>query len=291
MRATVLTAGEKRITNFAQCIVFYVYMSFAAGKHLRTVEADCRRYHNQAKELKNEQAATNLRTLWQCALNLLGRSENTCILTGEAILDIDSFTASINVEAELCLVRYVQCYLCAIFGLFETGSAMALEDEGRFNKAGPGIFMNMHETFVRGLCLFGMARKSKQSKYKKAGKRVLSTIRKWVRNDNPNVLHYEKLFEAELRALEGKLDAAELLYHQALSLAARSGFIQDAAIINERCGDFFLRKRKSPDDAMYKMKEACKLYEEWGCRKKVEMIRKEFRSLKEAPSGVITVRR
>jgi hypothetical protein len=261
-------------------------MSFSSGKSLNTIEADCRRYRNQMKELKSEQASTNISTLWQGVLNLLGRSDDPLHLAGEAIPNIDSFTSAINLESELVLVDYIQMYIYAIFGFYEKGADLALKNEGRFSKAGPGIFMNMHETFTRGLCLFGAAGISKQRKYKRAGIRVLSTIRKWVKNENPNVLHYEKLLEAELRSLNGKLDAAELLYHQALNLATRSGFIQDAAVINERCANFLMHKRKSPDDALYKMREACKLYEEWGCRPKVEMIRKEHPSLSETPSKV-----
>jgi hypothetical protein len=47
-----------------------------------------------------------------------------------------------------------------------------------------------------------------------------------------------------------------------------------------------MHKRKSPEDALYKIDEACKLYEEWGCLSKVEMLRKEYGSLRRAPSNV-----
>ena len=89
--------------------------------------------------------------------------------------------------------------------------------------------------------------------------------------------------------MEGRLDKAELLYHQALSIASRSGFLQDAAIINELFAEFFLNRRKSPDDALYKMKASCGLYEEWGCHLKAEMLRAKYGAICTPPQSNLIV--
>ena len=168
-------------------------MSFAAGASLKTVQTDCCRYQNQMKESSSDQAAANISMLWQSALNLSDKCDNPEDLSGDVIPNLATFSESVTLESGKVMLRYCQSYLCAIFGNYERGASMALVDEGRFKKAGPGICINMHETFTRGLCLFCMARKSKMPKYKRAGKRVLSTIRRWVKEENPNVLHYEQL--------------------------------------------------------------------------------------------------
>ena len=263
-------------------------MSLYASLPLRTMDADLCRYISQMKEINNEQGQTNLTMLWQCVLNLLGKSDDPCVLQGKAIPDLEAFQESITLENSKCLLFYVQSFLLAIFGEYEKGAALALENGGRFQKAGPGLFMNMHETFVRGLHLFCMAKRCpKTTKYKRAARKALSTISGWAKKDNPNVLHYEKLLKAELCSLNGKLDSAQLLYHQALSLASRSGLIQDAAIINERCAEFFLKERKSVDDATKKMMKSIKLYEEWGCCVKADMLRAQHDSIKPPPSVLV----
>ena len=265
-------------------MVFYNYMCFVAGLPLKTVESDCRRYCLQMKRLNSEQAVQNISMVWQGTLNLLGRTSDPLELAGEAIPDLEDFKSLLTIESGVSLLPYIQCCLCAILGSYEKGAELALANEYRMRKAGPGIFMNMHDTFVRGLCLFAMARKTKQRKYTVAAKRAFGEIRKLTRKEDPNVLHYEKLFEAELCALKGNLDTAEILYQRALNLATRAGFLHDAAIANERCADFFLHERKCKEDALYKMEEACKLYDEWGCRIKVDMLRDEYASLKDKAS-------
>ena len=216
----------------------------------------------------------NLTILLQAVVNLtVPKAEDAGKSNEDAIPNLEQPKTGEEIESGICLKICMQNFVDFIYGRYEKAANMAVEHEGRFQKAGPGFFMNMQETFVTGICCFVMARKTKNSKYKKVAKRALQKMSRWAKKDNPNVLHYEKLFQAELSCLNGKSDAAELHYQQALSLASRYGFIQDAAIINERSGDFFLNIRKSPEDALYKFEKACKLYEEWGCPAKAQMLR------------------
>jgi hypothetical protein len=236
----------------------------------------------------------NLRSLWQCVQNLigLGGTDDVCGLVGNALSEANA--QSITLDSGKACLYYLPCFLCAVFGNYEKGAALALDYDGKFDKALSGACNVMHETFAAGVNLFGMARKTKKSKYKRAGKKALSKIRSWAKHDNPNVLHYLHCFEAELAALNGKLDTAEALYHRSLALARRSGFIHDAAIINERYASFFLLVRKVPDEAYYQMEEACKLYEEWGCRHKADLLRREYQWIREKETpreSVVTVRR
>ena len=261
-------------------------MSFVAGTKLRSVEADCRRYTRQLNDMKSEQGLTNIRSLLQCSLNFLTNTDEPWVLSGEVIPDRQAWTDAMTLESQKVLVEYLENYLSAVFCRFEEACERIFASEGRFKKAASGLFLNYHETFARGLCLFGMARKSKSSKYKRAAKKVLSTINTWVKNGNPNVIHYEKLFEAELAALNGKYDNADALYHKALGLSSRSGFLADSAIINERHADYLWHVRDMPDDALFKMEEAAKLYTEWGAMGKASMLREDYAALQDKPSKV-----
>eukprot|EP00522_Entomoneis_paludosa_P002021 CAMPEP_0172473570 /NCGR_PEP_ID=MMETSP1065-20121228/68923_1 /TAXON_ID=265537 /ORGANISM="Amphiprora paludosa, Strain CCMP125" /LENGTH=1236 /DNA_ID=CAMNT_0013231745 /DNA_START=115 /DNA_END=3826 /DNA_ORIENTATION=- len=273
--ASSLALGQ--VNGVCTNIVFYCYMSFASGFSLDSVEADCRRYSAMIDEFGSvQQAVTNINTLWQCVLNLLGRSDDPYVLSGEAIPDFDAFRTSTTIKSGQALIYFAQVTLYAILGDFEAGSSLSLANEGFFKKAGPGMFLNIAETCARGLCYFGMARKSKKKKYRRAGMKVLSCVRAWAKQKNPNVTHFLHLFEAELFALDGKPAKAELHYHKAVALARRAGFVQDAAIINERLAAFFWRDKNSPDDAIYHMEKACELYEEWGCQLKADILRREY---------------
>mmetsp|Transcript_45096 Transcript_45096/g.109717 ORF Transcript_45096/g.109717 Transcript_45096/m.109717 type:complete len:502 (-) Transcript_45096:125-1630(-) len=274
-----LAVGD--LSGVGSSLVFLGLMQFTAGTNLKLMNSDCRRYVYQLHELKNEQAELNARSIWQCVQNLLGLGEtdDPCALVGNALSEANA--QSITLESGKFGLHYMPCYLCAVFGKYEKGSQIAKENMKRFEKALSGAGISMHWTFVAGVNHFAMARKTRKRKYIKEGKKVLSTIRGWAKNDNPNVLHYLHLFEAEMAALRERLDASEVLYHKAIAISRRSGFIHDAAMINERLASFFLHHRKSNDDAYYQMLEACKLYEEWGCYLKVEMLQKEYRSVAE----------
>lgn len=60
------------------------------------------------------------------------------------------------------------------------------------------------------------------------------------------------------------------LYEEAITLAINEGFIQDAAIINERCGDFLQQHSKKKSLAFFK--EAVRLYTIWGARPRAKQI-------------------
>ena len=218
--------------------------------------------------------------LWQTVLNLMGtRPKDHCLLEGHAINDYSAMKGSLSIIIQDVILKYLELFLCAIFGEYERAAELMADDEDDlFHKTGPGLSPVMHDAFVRGLCYFGLARKTGHAKYKRAGKKILATISNWVKKGNPNVLHYEKLFQAELAALNGRMSDADLYYHKAVGLATQSGFIQDAAIINERCGDFFQNiQRKSPGYAIHKIEEACRCYEEWGCSFKAQMLREQYK--------------
>ena len=138
-------------SNLLQCIVFFNYMSFAAGVPLRTMEMDLRRYFNQLREIKNHQGATNLRTLGQAVSNLLGMSDDPCVLAGNVIPDLEAFMDGIDVETGKCLVFYVQSLLYAIFCDFERGAELALANDGRFAKQVRSVGFNC-------LCRYALTR-------------------------------------------------------------------------------------------------------------------------------------
>ena len=262
-------------------------MSFMAGTSLETVAKDCQRYSANMNELGIPIARDNLKFLWQTVLNLMGNPDDPCKLEGKIIPDFDKYKSSVKVPMLKNTIYFNRLFVCTLFGQYEQCHELMIEDNGEYIRAGAGFSLCVFVNFLTALSMVRLARKTKKRKHKREAKRLLNIISGWAKKDNPNVLHQHNLLLAEFRSMEGKLDEAELLYTRAFRLASRSGFRHEAAMINELTAEFFRDQKKSLDDAKYKMEEACKLYEEWGCQIKADMLRREYKVLSEQPIDVV----
>lgn len=86
-------------------------------------------------------------------------------------------------------------------------------------------------------------------------------------------MHYDRLIDAEKAALGGKSKTAERRYQSAVALAACGGFVHDAALANERYGEFLLRDTSDKQDAVLRFEDAMQFYSEWDASNKVELMR------------------
>ena len=150
------------------------------------------------------------------------------------------------------------------------------------------MFMEM--VFCGGLSCFEMAQngsdKKGRGKFKKLAMKAHGTILGWMSKGNPNVKHYAALLDAEKDVLNGKQLSAEKNYQSAIAMAARGGFIHDAAIANERYGQYLV----STDDengAKFHINKSIGYYKEWGASKKVDLLlNKDYSELWGTPQGM-----
>jgi hypothetical protein len=241
------------------------------------------------REFNRTSILTNTTSYWLAIVYLLGRGANLKPLQGTAAsCSLDQFLLRYQDDPTLvAVIRSLQSQLYAIFGEHEKGALLAIQKGDSYAKANPGHLTIMADTFARGISLYAMARETKIRLFKKHASKVHRTIKKWRRNGNPNVGHYEKILNAELAALQGNVDAAEGWYQSAVVLASRSGFVRDAALANERYGEFLLNDRHNASEAVYKFEEACKLYAEWGAYRKVDAVREKYASLWPRPTEIV----
>ena len=106
-----------------------------------------------------------------------------------------------------------------------------------------------------------------------------ATVKDWVRQGNPNIKHHSALLDAELAALQRKRSRCERHYQSALAIAIRGGLVHDAALANERYGDFALSVLDDNAIGKFHVKEAIRLYSEWGAAKKVQLLEVQHASL------------
>lgn len=258
-------------------IIFYMVFSFMSGKPLKELEADCSNYAAQMKELGRQQAADFTKSLWQPAHNLMGLSESTTLIEGSVVENEKEFLVAYSENPSmLAIFRAQKLRLHAIFAEFEEGADIFKAYGYDFPDAAPAHPLFMATVFCGGVCCFAMAQTSKRGKFKKYAKKARSTVKSWVGQGNPNVKHCLALLDAENAALGKKYQAAEQNYQSAIAIAARGGFPNDAALANERYGEFMLSARSDKDGAKYYFEHAITYYLEWGATKKVELLRKKY---------------
>jgi len=283
--------------NAGWSIFLMFSINLLSGKALPAIEEDCKIYVPPMRDLDLVTIARICSHLWQIVLNLMGlhplENHNTVILTGSE-MDEEAFLETTS--SEQLSFRYFQVfkmYAYTYFGDYEIGAEYALKIGDDFTATCPGTSIGMCDPFLRGICLYAMARKrsnnKKSKQFTKAALKARSTIHSWLKKGNPNVKHYAALLDAEHAAMRGRKEAASEFYKDAILLAARFGFVQDAGLANERYASFLLDVAKDEDSARYHLEEAIRYYRQWGASKKVSMLMEGpyshllGKALKEAP--------
>jgi tetratricopeptide (TPR) repeat protein len=246
---------------------------------LKLLEANCSIYSKQIKEFKVMPPYEYTLVFWQSALNLMGLSENTTLLQGKALLDPEEFLNRRDNPFLVVTIQTQQSRLYVIFGEHGKGADLSITNGYDWPKLAPGNPTIPTALFCGGISSFEMARKTKKQKFKKHAKKIHSTIKSWVKKGNPNVIHYDRLLDAERAALDGKSNAALKHYQSAVSLAARGGFVHDAALANERYAEYLLHDMSDRQEAIFYFEEAIKFYSEWGALKKVDLLREKYSDL------------
>jgi hypothetical protein len=260
----------------------YIILCFMSGRSLQLVEADCISYSKQMKDMNRQQTVDLLLLLHQMTQNLTVKVEDPGVIQGNVIPDAKQFRELYkDIKPMIGIMNALELRLCATFGLHEKGANLFLACGFDFAMQSPGHPLFMNSVFSGGLSCFEMARTSKKRAYKKHAIKAQKTIKGWLKMKNPNVQHLDALLDAEMASLAGKKKAkiAEQFYQSAIAKAARGGFVHDAALVNERYGEFMLAVQSDKDGAVYYFEQAIKFYEEWGATKKVEMLRERSKEI------------
>jgi hypothetical protein len=159
------------------------------------------------------------------------------------------------------------------FGDFEEAARLSLTKGGVYRNHFKGDSMGLFESFLRGVALFAMARKTKKRRYRKPATNILKYLTKLRKQGNPNLQPYYTLLSAEHAALNRDRDQAKKLYQETIVYAARTGQLNHAALSSERYSDYLLNELHDSQEAKYRMDEAIRFYEDWGAYAKVDGLK------------------
>jgi len=273
-----MRTGDK---DFAMwCLFFNIVTLYMGGKPLKFIEEQCQASISQMDELKEEEHASCLRMFWQLFFNLMGSSNSTIELCGEAINEQEV----VFTDASHAAFVVVKIIASSLSGRYELGAHLNIEKgDKQYLMIKGGINPAFMFWFHRSLCLYAMARKNKKKRrhYMAQAKLIRKEFTKSLKNKNPNVLHYVILLKAEQAALKRKRDQENVrkLYNDAITTAARGGYVHDAALAQERFADFLLNEVGDTEGAKYHIEEAIQRHTNWGAMGIVERLRDKYQDV------------
>lgn len=231
------------------------------------------------EELKRTETADLARLNWQVAQNLMGFVGDPTSLTGDAADEKMMLTKYLGKKKSTIpiTISVLKSYMYVYLGEYELGADLAIRRGDSYLKIAPGSLIGMWDVFARGVCLYAVARKTGKRKFKKAADCARKKIRSWSEKGNPNVNHHLLLLNAEHAALRGIVEQAQSMYQKAISAAVSGGFVQDAALANERYADFLAKI--DMEESGSRVQEAVRLYNMWGAHYKVSTMRRSHPDL------------
>jgi osomolarity two-component system sensor histidine kinase CHK1 len=108
----------------------------------------------------------------------------------------------------------------------------------------------------------------------------IQDLQDWSNTCPSMFLHKYLLLKAELEKGSNNIILTLDTYEDAIKYALAEGFVQEAAIINERCGDFL--QLHSKQRSLIYLREACRLYTLWGAQKKITQLTTRYPELMES---------
>jgi len=274
-------------------IISYVFNHLLSGKELNDLEGDVQCYQPQMAALKYDQWEYLLDLVGQASLNLMGKSEHTISFSGK-IVDESS-----GVMTQYRHTHFAIRFLCAHFGEYKAGAQNAIKIGYDWEKKYPGVYFG-YDAFHKAICLYGEARniaqlqgnsctaspslsKPTSSLYKKHAEKYHAMIDSWVKHGAPNHVHHLSVLNAEKIALLSCSQFVEpkevcQLYEKAIRDSVRGGFVNHAALAEERYSDY-LFGIDNKAEGIYHLQNAIGRFSDWGATRRVEQLRVKLAEL------------
>lgn len=254
-----------------------IQLPFDLGKPLDRILDTCAQAYAQMRDVGEAGPALVFSVYWQMITKLAVSQEGDCTKLEGNIFKPEEHSLRNNIY-EGCV--HLATGELMVFYDIEKLAKRAVKGDTVYEKCFPGFYSIMLETFHRGVALYAMARKTNKYKYKRQAKKIRKKINQWQKAGNPNVSHFVTFLDAEQAALNKKYDLAEDNYSKAIVTVARCGYLNHAALFNERYADFLMTVRNDEGEAMYRWREAIRYYKDWGAHGKAnhleEQIERQF---------------
>lgn len=263
-------------------LLMYSYLAYFSGKELTVLEKEMAINRDAIHKIKQETPLHYLETYRQATLNLLGKSENLCLLKGEACDEQIAFLLHEQANDTLG-VAYIYWNKLLLSYWFENYSE-AIENTVIAEKYLDVVIglplvplFHFYDSLVQ-LAVYFDRQELEQKAILDRVRANQEKMQKWAHHAPMNQLHKFYLVEAERhRVLGEKIEAIEM-YDHAIALAKQNEYINEEALAHELAAKFYLSWGKEAIAQTY-MTNAYYAYGNWGAIAKVKDLEARYPQL------------
>ena len=276
------TAALKQGDPFTAFMIINIYfsMSYYASRNLPSLLQDIETFSCQILDYGQKTIYLQILPIWQCVLNLCGRSDDPCNVDSGEAMDKQHLVGNNNNVGEQARWSYlmqISFYVCN----YELASTMS----DKLQPLNIG-FMKAHilypvRVFFFGLVAIQNARSTGKRKYKQEAAKHISVIRHWVEKKAVNFEHKLLILEAEYESLFAKSGLfLQSKYDAAIKMSVKSKFVQDAALAAQLAGRVLSQSEETQTVSESYFLSAYDMWVSWGAfavaKSLEERLRDEF---------------
>ncbi|MEG4325540.1 ATP-binding protein, partial [Microcoleus sp. herbarium5] len=269
------------ISNACYCASFYSNYIFLSGEPLDSVETKQNQYIQMLVNYKNESMIYKAKVGAQVVLNLQGKTDNPCLLTGEKFNEETMLPALMEGQNNLVLfvVFFYKTWLNYIFKDYAKSAENAATASNYSEGAMSSMYVPIHNFYysLALLALYPTASKIEQKKHLKKVGSLQKKMKHWALNSPGNYQHKYDLVEAEKARVLGQYEKAALYYDRAVKGASNHEYIHEEALANELAAEFYLDNGRNKVAQTYLI-DAYYGYIHWGATAKVKHLESQYPS-------------
>lgn len=267
------------IEYVGHCASFFCIYIFLIGENIESVIQKQSKYLHIISECKQEFQSYHARIWQQVAFNLLGRSHNPIILSGDSFSEDFFYKEVVSYKNDLVNLAFycAKSLLAVIFNDFDEVLHCSSMLQ-RHSRGVPGIIYAALNNFFLSLALLKCIEKCSGFSKIKLIFRVNNQqkqMKKWVDSCPDNFLHKYQLIEAEKSKALSKYQRAMKYYDLAIGSASKAGYIQEEAIANECAAEFYFDIGRVKVAQVY-LTDAYYGYAKWGALAKVSQLQEKY---------------
>jgi GAF domain-containing protein len=239
-------------------------------------------YSHALKQLKQIASFNYNEIFRQAVLNLLGESENRCLLVGEAYDEVELLSQHLegNDRNGLHYLYLNKLILCYLFEELPQAIANTAKAEEYIDSAIALLcvpLFHFYDSLVQLAILTDSSTSDRELILEKVAHNQ-QKLKTWAEHAPMNHLHKSYLVEAERHRVLGENVEAMDDYDRAISIAKENEYVNEEAIANELAAKFYLAWGKETIAQTY-IVAAYYAYSRWGAKAKIEDLEKRYPQL------------
>ncbi|MEO9123083.1 MAG: AAA family ATPase [Microcoleus sp.] len=256
--------------------------SYFLGRELPRLEEDMQAYNLVLENFQQTTTLNYCRIYHQAVLNLLGKAENACVLTGKA-LNEEELLPQLIAANEFTGLHYFYVHkliLCYLFGDLSLAIATATQAR-QYLGAGTGyatIPVFQFYDSLTALAAYPTATPFEQAELLQRVTENQQKMQTWASHAPMNYLHKFELVAAERCRVLGQTAVALDHYDRAIAAAKANEYTQEEALANELAARFYLDWGKEAIAQVY-LTNAYYAYGRWGAKAKLDDLEHRYPQL------------